>query len=156
MAVPDTAAALDRLKGTARDLVALLGPARLDRVRRSPAPGEWSPAEVVSHLADAELVYGVRLRMVVTADRPYLPAFDEGAWCRRLAELDADPKEVLARWRMLREANLRLLESLDPEEWRMSGVHAERGELTMAQLAEQLAGHDRAHLAQIRTGLADD
>lgn len=156
MASLDPPAVLERLGNTARDLVALLGPARSERLRREPAAGEWSPAAVVSHLADAELVYSVRLRMAITSDRPFLTAFDEGAWVRRFAELEADPKQSLARWRMLREANLRLLESLAPEEWSLPALHAERGELTVAKMAGSLVDHDREHLAQIRAGLADD
>jgi hypothetical protein len=156
MAVLDPAVALDRLKSTARELVALLGNARTEVLRRKPAPDEWAAATVLSHLADAELVYSVRIRMVLTADRPYLAAFDEESWVRRFADLDADPKEALSRWRLLRDANIRLLDDLAPEEWRLSGLHAERGEQTITQIADLLVSHDRDHLAQIRAGLADE
>lgn len=154
VASPDPATSVARLKQTGRDLVALLGPAKEPELRREPEAGEWSPATVVSHLADAELVYGVRLRMILTGDRPYIPAYDEGAWARRFAELDTDTRETLQRWRHLRDANLRLLESLDEEEWRLSGLHAERGELTVASIAGIMAKHDAEHLDQIRSGLA--
>lgn len=154
-AVLDPAVALDRLKSTPRDLGALLGTASSELLHRSPGPDDWSPATVLSHLADAELVYSVRIRMALTADRPYLAAFDENAWVRRFAELDTDPKEALSRWRLLRDANLRLLSSLDPDEWDLSGLHAERGELSIAKIADLLVSHDREHLAQIRAGLAD-
>lgn len=156
MAPLDPSVALERLKNTRRELVALLGTARAEALHRAPAEGEWAPATVVSHLADAELVYGVRIRMTVTADRPYLAAFDENAWVRRFAELETDPKEALARWRALRDANVRILESLEPEEWALVGLHAERGELSVARIADLLVEHDRAHLAQIRAGLAEE
>lgn len=152
----EPSAALERLKGTPRELVALLATARTEAMQRKPDDDEWSPATVVAHLADAELVYSVRIRMAVTADRPYLAAFDENAWVRRFAELETDAKESLARWRSLRDANLRLLASLDPDEWKLSGMHAERGEMTVTQIADRLVQHDRAHLAQIRAGLADE
>lgn len=156
MAVLEPAVALERLKSTPRELVALLGTAKPEAMRRVPAEGEWSPATVVAHLADAELVYSVRIRMALTADRPYLAAFDENAWVRRFAELETDPKESLARWRALRDANLRILESLEAAEWKLTGLHADRGELSVAHIADLLVGHDRAHLAQIRSGLAED
>lgn len=156
MAVLEPSVALERLKGTPRELVALLGTARADAMQRTPGDDEWSPATVVAHLADAELVYGVRIRMVVTGDRPYLAAFDENGWVRRFAELETDAKESLARWRSLRDANLRVLASLEPDEWRLTGMHAERGELSVTQIADLLVQHDRAHLAQIRAGLADE
>ena len=154
--VTDPAASLARLKSTARDLVALLGTAKGEDLAREPESGEWSPATVVAHLADAELVYGVRIRMILTGDRPYIPAYDERAWVRRFADLEVDVKDTLARWRSVREATVRVLESLEPDEWRLSGLHAERGELTVAQVAALLAKHDTDHVAQIRAGLATD
>ena len=117
--------------------------------------GEWSPATVVAHLADAELVYSVRLRMMLTDDRPYIAAFDEQAWVRRFAELEADARQALARWRTLREANVKLLESLADEEWNLTGLHSERGEVSVARVSELIAEHDRNHLTQIREGLAE-
>jgi hypothetical protein len=150
--------ALERLKSTPRELVALVGTAKPEAMHRSPDgdPDEWSPATVLSHLADAELVYSVRIRMALTADRPYLAAYDEQAWVRRFAELDVDPKETLVRWRALRDANLRLLESLEPGEWKLSGLHAERGEVSIVHIADLMVNHDRAHLGQIREGLAEE
>lgn len=156
MAVLEPSVALERLKGTPRELVALLATARNEAMHRQPADDEWSPATVVAHLADAELVYSVRIRMAVTADRPYLAGFDENAWVRRFAELETDAKESLARWRSLRDANLRVLASLEPDEWKLTGMHAERGEMSVTQIADLLVQHDRAHLAQIRAGLADE
>ncbi len=156
MAPLEPAAALDHLKGTARELVSLLGTAKPDALRRSPGEDQWSPSVVVAHLADAELVYSVRIRMAVTADRPYLAAFDEEAWVRRFSELETDTKESLSRWRSLRDANLRVLASLEPDEWKLSGLHAERGELTVAQIAALLVAHDRDHLAQIRSALSEE
>jgi len=156
MATLDPPSSLERLAGTGRDLVALLGTARPGRLRREPEPGAWSPATVMSHMADAELVYSVRIRLAVTSDRPFLGSFDENAWVRRFAELDDDPKESLSRWRALRKANLRVLESLAPEEWSLVALHEQRGELSVAKMAELLVDHDRQHLAQIRAGLAED
>ena len=151
----DPKASLDRLRATARDLVALMSGATDARLTKEPAPDEWSPATVVAHLADAELVYSVRLRMIVTGDRPYIPAYDEEAWVNRFAELETDTKAVLARWRSLRDANVRLLESLEDGDWKLTGLHAQRGEQSVAQIAAAIADHDRDHLAQIRQGLAD-
>jgi hypothetical protein len=109
---------------------------------------------VISHLVDAEQVYGVRLRLMLTEARPLLTAFDENAWVERFGTLDPDHRETLGRWRALREANVRVLRSLTDSEWRRVGVHVERGELTVADVAALLADHDRDHLDQIRAALA--
>src|SRR5262249_24379786 len=49
-------------------------------LNRSPLPGEWSPREVLSHLADSDLMVNVRVRMIVTQDRPQLVGYDQEAW----------------------------------------------------------------------------
>jgi hypothetical protein len=154
MPTAEQSQAINRLKATARDLVALISGADGSALRAAPAPGEWSPATVVSHLADAELVYLVRLKLVVAEDRPTLTAFDENRWSERFASLDADAKEALGRWRTLREATLRLIESFEDAEWERTGHHVERGTLSTQGMVELLAAHDRNHLDQIRHALA--
>lgn len=159
---PDPAVALERLRATARELVSLTSGVSGDRLYRVPSQGSgagdgqesWSPAMVLAHLADAEMVYGVRLRAVLADARPFLVAYDQEEWVRRFAHLDDDPKATLGRWRVLRDANLRVFESLADEEWWRTGVHAERGEMSLASIAVVLAGHDREHLDQIRAALA--
>ena len=145
---------IDRLRVTVRDLLALTSGATPDQLAKAPAEGEWSAAQVVAHLTDAELVYSVRLRMVLIDDHPALAAYDENAWAARFGALDEDPKFTVARWRALREHNLRLFRSLAAAEWERAGLHEERGRLTVAAIAELMADHDRTHLDQIRTALA--
>lgn len=120
---------------------------------RSPAPDEWSPWQVLVHLADAEAVMGLRVRMIVTQDRPIIVGYDQDAWAARFARLDPDPQATFKRWRVLREANLRLYESLTPDEWERVGVHTERGDESARLVVKLAAGHDRAHLDQLRQGL---
>jgi hypothetical protein len=153
MASPHTEV-LERLRSTVRDLVSLTTTVPDVRLSRAPQRGEWSPAQVIAHLADAELVYGFRLRKVVTEPYPHLAAFDENAWADRFSSIEEDPRDALARWRVLRESNLRIFDSLVDDEWERTGMHAERGEMSTADIAELLADHDRNHLDQIRKSLA--
>lgn len=145
---------LERLKTTARDLVSLTSGVSRSRMDARPGPRDWSAAMVLSHLADAELVYGMRLKLILSEDRPHISPFDENAWVERSARLEEDMKDVLARWRVLREHNVRLLESLDDAEWRRAGVHSQRGELSIRQVVALLAEHDRGHLDQLRRAVS--
>jgi hypothetical protein len=124
-----------------------------DRLRRSPGPGEWSPWQVLSHLHDSDLVAAVRLRMIVSQERPVLVGYDQEAWAARFAGLDPEPGETVARWAALRRSNLRLLASLTPSEWERIGLHTERGEESVRLIVSLLAGHDVVHLDQLRRGL---
>src|SRR5262249_36164300 len=93
-----------------------------------PAPAEWSPLEAFSHLADSDLVTGVRVRMIVTQDRPSIVGYDQEAWTRRFGGLDPTARDTVERWQVLRQANLRIYESLGEAEWQRVGLHTERGE----------------------------
>ena len=55
----------------------MIGP---DRVSQPPAPGKWSPAEIVCHLADCEIVFAFRLRQTLAEDHHVLQPFDQEKW----------------------------------------------------------------------------
>lgn len=141
------------LRSTLEELEQLVRTADPERLRTSPGPGEWSPWQALSHLTDAEAVIGIRVRMIVTQDRPTITGYDQEAWTERLAGLDHDPLETFGRWQALRRNNVRLYESLTEAEWERVGVHSERGEESARLTISLAAGHDRAHLDQIRRGL---
>jgi hypothetical protein len=110
--------------------------------------------QVMAHLADAEMVYGVRLRMILTQADPILVAYDEGTWADRFGPLEADIRDTLARWRSVRDANVRVLTSVAESEWARAGQHQERGRETLADVVAVMAEHDRNHLDQMRRALA--
>ncbi|MEY2473939.1 MAG: hypothetical protein QOK28_3268 [Actinomycetota bacterium] len=105
---------------------------------------------MAAHLADAEMVYSVRIRMMLTDDNPTLVGYDQDAWAARLSMCDLDLAGSVNRFRMLRDANLRLYESLEEAEWSRVGTHEEQGLVTIKGTVETLVGHDRSHLDQIR------
>jgi DinB superfamily len=122
-----------------------------DVLRRSPAPGKWSIAEILAHLADDEIATAWRYRQMVENPGCSLPGFDQDAWSLMSDYASSNPEESLELFRRLREANLRLLERLSPEQWASWGVHLERGRNTVRELACHMAGHDMNHVEQIRS-----
>ena len=142
------------LRESLEEVTRLVADAAPRQLNQSPAPGEWSPREVLNHLADSDLVHATRLRMIVTQDRPTIVGYDQDAWTARFSGLDADASETLERWLALRRANVRMYESLSPDEWERVGLHSERGPESVRLNVQLLAGHDRMHLDQFRRGLA--
>src|SRR5688500_7689351 len=59
------------------------------------APGKWAVNHVLQHLADSDLVWGWRLRMVLAHDRPQITGYDQDAWADRLRYEEADADEAL-------------------------------------------------------------
>jgi uncharacterized damage-inducible protein DinB len=154
MTTGDRSTALDRLAGTGRDLVSLLSGLSEEQLARRKSEADWSAGEVIAHLADAELVYAHRLRLIVAQERPRLSWYDEEAWVERFGPLDEDVRVALARWRALRDNNVRLLASLADPEWERAGIHDSDGLLTVEAIAKRMVAHDRNHLDQIRSALS--
>jgi hypothetical protein len=118
-------------------------------MRRPEKPGKWSIAHVLRHLADSEVVWGWRLRLILAQDRPPLTGYDQDAWADRLHYDEADPADSLQVFNTLRRDNLRLVERASPEDLTRVGVHAERGEESIEHLRRLYAGHDLLHLRQV-------
>jgi hypothetical protein len=124
------------------------------RLKKRPAPGKWSVAEILAHLADSEIVTGYRMRSILGAPGTPIAAFDQDKWAEAENYAGCDPRMSLRVLRTLREANLALLKSLRPEQWKQFGVHAERGEESIERIARMMAGHDINHVRQIEAILA--
>lgn len=120
-----------------------------DELARPEAPGKWSLLDVVRHLADSEVVFGWRLRLVIAQDRPTITGFDQDAWSARVRGAYPDAWSAIQQIAVLREAHLRLLRSLSPADWDRTGLHAERGPESVRLMAKLYAGHDLVHLRQV-------
>lgn len=140
---------LEVLRGTAgalRRTVEDLSPTQLTR---SESEGTWSVLHVLRHLADSEIAWAFRLRMVLAQDRPRLAGYDQDAWAERLGYAESDPSGALEVFGVLRRANLRLIERAAQEDLERVGVHEERGEESVGHMVRLYAGHDLVHLRQI-------
>jgi len=118
-------------------------------IRRPEAPGKWSMLEVAHHLADSDMVGGVRIRMIVAQDRPPIVAYDQDLWVANLRYRQAALSDVLAQFSVLRAANVRLARQLTAEEMKRVGIHSERGGESAGYLLRLMAGHDVVHLNQL-------
>jgi hypothetical protein len=119
------------------------------QLRTPEGPGKWSIVQVLQHLADSDLVWGWRVRLILAHDRPQITGYDQDLWAERLHYADADPGEALAALDVLRRGNLRLIERATPAELKRVGLHSERGEESIEYLVRLYAGHDLLHLRQI-------
>src|SRR5438309_11483076 len=119
------------------------------QLTRRPAPDKWSIAESVAHLADAELAVGWRLRQVLATNAIPIQAYDQDLWAKTFNYARRDPRESLANFRSLREANVALLKSVPRKLWDNYGVHAERGNESVNHVVKMVAGHDLNHLLQV-------
>ena len=87
-------------------LLAAIGP---EKALVPPAPGKWSPVEIVCHLADCELVFAFRLRQTLAEDAPVIQPFDQDKWAATYPGVSAE--QALQVFKAVRGWNLRLIVS---------------------------------------------
>ena len=116
----------------------------------------WSPYDIVGHLIHGEKTdWMVRLRTILnqSEDRTFKP-FD------RFAQFEASKGksivQLLDEFKTLRIKNLTDLIGLQikPEQFSLTGIHPEFGEVTLEQLISTWVVHDLGHLAQISRVMA--
>ena len=112
----------------------------------------WSPAEVLTHLADTEVVTGWRLRQILAEDEPTIQPYDQERWATALHYQKRDPTVALEAFGAARHANLEILRLLSDEEWERAYVQPEYGRQTLRAKIRHISDHDLAHLRQIRGG----
>src|SRR5215467_97834 len=130
-------------------LAALLKGKTRKQLSRKPAPDKWSIAEITAHLADAELAISWRIRQILSNNAIPIQAYDQDAWAKTFDYSHRDPRQSLANFRTLREANIALLKSVPRKLWDNYGVHEERGNESVSHLVRMVAGHDLNHLQQV-------
>ena len=123
-----------------------------DRENIAPAPGKWSPAEIVAHLADCELVFGFRLRQTLAEDSPVIQPFDQDDWAKRYAVYNM--ASALEMFRAARVWNVKLIGGASEADFAREMTHPERGTMTFQTVVETMAGHDLNHLGQLQ-GVGD-
>ncbi len=138
---------LQVLSRTAPELARISQTLGSARINQPPAPGKWSPREVLIHLADAELAFGFRYRQALGEDNHTVQPFDQDLWAKSYSAYDA--KQALETFSALRNWNLTLIRSLTAEQMSKPVIHPERGKMVFKTLIETAAGHDVHHLRQL-------
>lgn len=127
-----------------------IGPRELDA---RPAPGAWSPREIVHHLADSEMTSAIRLRRLIAEDEPVIHGYDQDHFARTLY-YDRPIEASLDAFRTARACTVELLERLTPEQWTRAGTHSESGPYSIERWLEIYAKHAHGHADQIRRARA--
>jgi tRNA-binding protein len=137
------------LSTTAERIAALIAGRTAEDLHWSTSPARWSIAQIVAHLADAEIVAAYRFRMIVAASGTPLQAFNQDDWAREMHYERRDTHASLALFSAVRRGQLTLTRGLGEDDYECYGMHAERGKESIRHLLSLYAGHDLNHLGQI-------
>jgi hypothetical protein len=142
---------LDAAEKSPKEIAAAVSGLSEKILRYKPSQEKWCVLEVLGHLADAEIIYGYRVRQMLADTKAAIAPLDPDAWARNLNYLDSPPSELVAFYGLGRHHNLRLLRSLKLSDLSKSAFHPElQREMTVADLVERMGGHGAAHLQQIK------
>lgn len=135
---------------TPEAIAQLISGAPEDALTKRPAADKWSVAELLAHLADAEISASWRYRQMIEHNGGPLSPYDQELWNTLGDNSSRSAADSLLLFRLLREGNVRMFERLSEAQWTSRGIHAERGEMTLRDLMKQIAGHDLNHVEQMR------
>lgn len=122
---------------------------RDDELDRSRGADDWTPRQIVHHIADSEMTSAIRLRKIVAEDNPTIEAYDEKVFANSLTrDRPIEPSVEAVRW--ARESTMQILERLTEDEWHKAGTHTELGPYSVEKWLEVYAAHCHDHAAQIK------
>ena len=125
------------------------------RLRRSVYRGQASVRDLMLRLRDEELRVFPKMHQISVRTQPDL---DKLPPVRRSAEeerhdREATVLELMAEFRRLRQSTCSLLRSLPDDAWDRVGISRREHDWTLRTLAEHVALHDRATLAEMDRAL---
>jgi hypothetical protein len=117
-----------------------------DMFERSYAPGKWSARKLLAHLAQTELALGTRVRFALATADYQAQSFDQDDWMP--LDEDVDARTALDVYLSVRRMNMAMWRRLTGAQKARPFHHPEFGQLNVAWVAAQMAGHDIHHLRQ--------
>jgi hypothetical protein len=118
-------------------------------LQRRFAPGKWTAAQILCHLADVDIAFSFRLRQAIAEPHHVINPFEQDDWAKPYPHLD--PHLALASFIALRNWTVNFLDTVPKTEYAKPVTHPERGKMTFQGLLETMAGHDLNHLAQLES-----
>jgi len=115
-----------------------------------PIAGKWSAKEIVHPLADSESTSAMRLRRLLTEDKPTIAGYDEADWAIKLRYNERDMEPALEALRAARATTVQLLSFMSEHDWQREGTHTESGVYTPEHWLKIYAAHAHNHAAQIK------
>lgn len=112
--------------------------------------GEWSPAFVMHHVADAEMHFAIRYFNALTIDSPPIIPFEEDAYPSVLNYEDRDWSNSLAIIESIGNLVRVALTPISNQQWERLSIHPEAGAVTVSFLIGKARNHMAAHTEQLK------
>lgn len=123
------------------------------KLTQSYGPGKWTAHEIVSHLADCEVVMLNRFfKCIGEPGQPQIP-FDHDGWITALKSAERPVELSLQMLRAIRAIYAWYVENLTDEALARTSEHPNYGPQTAGRIAARAVIHFEHHLGQIECAL---
>ena len=112
------------------------------------APDKWTVRQIMVHVAQWEMIFGIRVLCAVAAPAYTVQPMDQDELMRVQGDL-VDGPSAWAAFSGTRRMNLALAESLTKADRRRHISHPEKGQIDVEYLLVTLAGHSVHHYRQL-------
>jgi len=125
-----------------------------DKLHKAPANDEWSPANIIHHLADTEAHFYIRYLKILTEDVPQTEFFDENVYPVRLKYEKRSVENSLRLLQSLRESFYNIMSNFTADEWERKGRNSDVGEYPIIALIKKSRTHIKDHLNQLNEAVS--
>ena len=120
-------------------------------LHRRPQDGGWAIIELLAHLPDVDRYYLSQAQAIRDVPGLQFVSFDEEAWQREHADaIERDSHAVKLAMAAAHEEVVRWAQSLTPDELERQGGHPKRAWISVREMIQRIANHDRTHTEQVR------
>jgi hypothetical protein len=124
-----------------------------EKLHKSNQNDEWSPANIIHHIADAEAHFYVRYLRVLTENLPTTEFFDENVYPELLHYEKRDVNASIALIEGIRAASVSLFGNFNEEDWQRKGLTSDGNEFVLIALIKKARSHINDHANQLSSTL---
>jgi uncharacterized damage-inducible protein DinB len=129
-----------------REAIRGLSPEQLDTPYRE---GGWTVRQVVHHVPDSHMNAYIRFKLALTEDEPTIKPYMEDRWAKLADTTNTPPEVSLSLMDSLHDRWVRLLRSIEPNDWKRTFQHPELGLMPLEKNLVLYSWHGRHHVAHI-------
>jgi len=124
-----------------------------EKLHKSPVNDEWSPANIIHHMADSEAHFYIRYLRVLTENAPTTEFFDENVYPELLHYEKRDVNASIALIESIRASSVSLFNNFSEKDWQRKGFTSEGKEFVLIALIKKGRSHITDHANQLNETL---